>query len=663
MTHTLSEPSAAPRIRDLDDEAFAAAYGCDRYTATVLGTRFDYLVEHMSARLLTAAFSPVLRDFYDLACTVTGPPELGYPVPAASNGIVLMAATTIDAVPNMVREFGAENLGPGDVLIANDPVRTGNHNNDLVFTRPVFVDGVIVAFVTLNAHQLDMGGTVPGGFSATKQNVFENGLVLSPRLLMKNGEPVRESWSVIFDNVRMVDVLLPDMQTVCSSLELGESIVRESIERYGLAAFHGAMRYACDAAAERLDEGLAALPDGTWSAIEGIDCDGVDDTERYDVHVTVHKRGSRLEVDLSGTSRQARSSVNATVWEVKTAVGIALKYFFDRQGRFSSGLFRNIDIVIPEGTVVSAMPPDGAVFLYFEQSQVIFSAVLQALQQVMGEDAIAGDHGGTGLHTAFGRHPDGTPWVSAMQCGGEIGPYGANRFGDADTQCMSYLANGIAPTVESIETSSPVVMLRHEPVPDTGGAGTHRGGHAMLKDTLWLTDAAHSTIELRNKRPAGFGVAGGHAGPTGGVWLFPPDDEGRARVPGTSADAYASGEPWAGVLDPVSHLPSPEGEYHYPFHKDTTSRAQSVLRYVTSAGGGWGDPFERDPEKVRVDVRDGYVTPTFARERYGVVVTGDPEEDPEGVAVDEAATAALRTQLARAGGEDLPPAPTEGGAE
>jgi N-methylhydantoinase B len=294
----------------------------------------------------------VLRDFYDLACTVTGPPELGFPVPAASNGIVLMAATTIDAVPNMVREFGAENLGPGDVLIANDPVRTGNHNNDLVFTRPVFVDGVIVAFVTLNAHQLDMGGTVPGGFSATKQNVFENGLVLSPRLLMKNDEPVRESWSVIFDNVRMVDVLLPDMQTVCSSLVLGETIVRESIERYGLAAFHGAMRYACDAAAERLDEGLAALPDGTWSAIEGIDCDGVDDTERYDVHVTVNKRGGRLEVDLSGTSRQARSSVNATVWEVKTAVGIALKYFFDRQGRFSSGLFRNIDIVIPEGTVV-----------------------------------------------------------------------------------------------------------------------------------------------------------------------------------------------------------------------------------------------------------------------------------------------------------------------
>lgn len=642
MTGNLHASDISARIRDLDEEEFLDTYGCDRYTATVLGSRFDYLVEHMSARLLTAAFSPVLRDFYDLACTVTGPPELGYPVPAASNGIVLMAATTIDAVPNMVREFGVENLGPGDVLIANDPVRTGNHNNDLVFTRPVFVDDAIVAFVTLNAHQLDMGGTVPGGFSATKQNVFENGLVLSPRLLVKNGEPVRESWSVIFDNVRMVDVLLPDMQTVCSSLELGETVVRESIERYGLAAFHGAMRYACDAAAERLDEGLARLPDGTWSATEGIDCDGVDDTERYDVRVTVNKRGHRLEVDLSGTSRQARTSVNATVWEVKTAVGIALKYFFDTRGPFSSGLFRNIDIVIPEGSVVSAMPPDGAVFLYFEQSQVIFSAVLQALQHVMGDDAIAGDRGGTSLHTAFGRHDDGSPWVSAMQCGGEIGPYGANRFGDADSQCMSYLANGVAPTVESIEKSTPVVMVRHEPVPDTGGAGVNRGGNAMLKDTLWLGAAAHSVIELRHKRPAGFGVARGHDGPNGGVWMFPPGKDGQARVPRTSPESYADGVPWAGVLDPETLLPSRTGNYHYPFDKDTTSEARSVLRYVTSAGGGWGEPLERDPERVRLDVRDGYVTPDYARATYGVVVVGDPEEDPEGVTVDEAATASLR---------------------
>jgi len=634
-----------PLLRDLDDAAFADRYACDRYTATVLGNRFDYLVEHMSARLLTGAFSPVLRDFYDLACTISGPAELGYPVPAASNGIVLMAGTTIDAVPNMVNEWGAERLRPGDVLIANDPYRTGNHNNDLVFTRPVFLDGAIVAFVTLNAHQLDMGGTVPGGFSATKQNVYENGLVLSPRLLVSEGRNVPETWNVIFDNVRMAEVLMPDMKTVCSSLELGERLVLESIERYGLAAFHGAMRYACDVSAERMALGLSELPDGDWEAEQSVDADGVDDSESYPVHVTIRKRGDRIEADFSGSGRQARSSINATVWEVKTALGVALKYNIDPHGRFNSGLFRNIDIVIPEGTIVSALPPDGAVFLYFEQSQVILATVLLALEKAIGANAIAGDRAGTGLHTAFGMNADGTPWVSAMQCGGEIGPYGANRFGDADTQCMSYLANGIAPSVEAVEKSTPVVMLRHEPVPDTAGPGLHRGGNAMMRDTIFLTDAAHSLVELRQKQRTGFGVYGGGSGRNGGVWIFPPDESGNAPRPSTDPESFRQAQPWAGVIDPETHLPSPDGEYLYPYAHANRSVAQSVLRYITNAAGGWGDPLERDPEKVRVDVRDEYVTIAGAAELYGVVVTGDPVEDPEGVRVDEEATAALRSRM------------------
>ncbi len=644
----MSALTAAPgaerrRIRDLDESAFLDVYSCDRYTATVLGNRFDYLVEHMSVRLLTGAFSPVLRDFYDLACTISGPPELDYLVPAASNGIVLMAGTTIDAVPNMVREYGVDQLRPGDVLIANDPYRTGNHNNDLVFVRPVFHDGRIVSFVTLNAHQLDMGGTVPGGFSATKQNVYENGLVLSPRLLVSEGKNVPESWSVIFDNVRMAEILLPDMQTVISSLELGEALVLESIERYGLAAFHGSMRYSVDAAAEQMALGLAGLPDGDWEAEHGVDADGVDASESYPVHVAIHKRGERIEVDLSGTHRQARSSINATVWEVKLAVGVALKYNVDPRGRFNSGLFRNIDVVIPEGTVVSALPPDGAVFLYFEQSQVLLATILMALEQALGQNAIAGDRGGTNLHTAFGAWPDGTPWAAIMQCGGEVGPFGANQHGDADTQCMSYLANGVAPSVEAVEKDSPVVMLRHQPVPDTAGPGFHRGGNAMLRDTLWLTPAFHSIIELRHQSETGFGVQGGGGGVNGGVWLYPPGADGEAAIP--EPTEFSRSTPWAGVLDPETKAPSRQGVYQYPFDSAKTSGPNSVLRYICNGAGGWGDPLERDPERVRVDVRDEYVTLAGAARLYGVVILGDPHEDPEGVRVDPDGTAELRERL------------------
>lgn len=655
MTTTL--PPSAPTtsavpLRELSNEDFAQRYGCDRFTATVLGNRFSYLVEHMSARLLAGAFSPVLRDFFDLAATVTGPPDLGYPVPATSNGIVLMAGTTIDAVRNMVQEYGPDRLVPGDVLVANDPNRTGNHNNDMVFVRPVFHDGRPAGYVTINAHQLDMGGVVPGGFSCTKRTVYENGLVLGPQLLVHAGRPVESTWNVIFDNVRMGEIIKPDTHTLCASLELGERLLIESIERYGAAAVHGAMTYACDDAAERMATGLLGVDDGEWTAVSTVDCDGVDDSEDYDVHVRVLKRGHRVEVDLSGSARQARTCINATALDVKTAVGIALKYLFDPRGRFSSGTFRHVDVVVPEGTIVSALPPDGAVFMYFEQSQVVIGAVLRALESAVGEAAVAGDRGGTNLHTAFGRLPDGRMWVSAMQVGGEIGPLGANRFGDADSQAMAYAANGVAPETEAVEAESPVVVLRHEPVPDTAGPGHHRGGASMLRDSFWLTDAAHTLNELRHKRAPGFGVRGGGDGRTGGIWHFAPTPDGSYPRIGSRPASYREATPLAGVIDEETHLPDPAGMYHYPFVKPVyPTPSRSVLRYRTSAGGGWGDPLRRDPDRVRIDVRDGYVTIAGARADYGVVVSGDPDRDPEGVTVDEDATAALRAELRAARSE------------
>ena len=218
-------------IRDLDDAQFAERYGCGRFTATVLANRFDYVVEHMCSRLLTAAFSPILRDFYDFAGTIAGPPSSDYATPAMSNSIVLFTGTMTDSVRNTIEEYGPERLQPGDVIVANDPYRTGTHVNDMLFVRPVFHDGEILAFANLKAHQLDMGGAVPGGFSCTKRTVYENGLVVSPRALFSAGEPVRETWSLIFDNVRFGEILFPDMQTIVAGLDLGERLIAESAAR------------------------------------------------------------------------------------------------------------------------------------------------------------------------------------------------------------------------------------------------------------------------------------------------------------------------------------------------------------------------------------------------------------------------------------------------
>ncbi|WP_431906839.1 hydantoinase B/oxoprolinase family protein [Amycolatopsis thermoflava] len=644
MTH---KANVSERLRDLDEAAFAARYGADRFTVSVLANRLQYVVEHMCSGLLTNAFSLILRDWYDFAATVSGPPESGYPMSSVSNSLAVFFGTMADGLRNTVEEFGPGELAPGDLLICNDPYRTGTHVNDVLFIRPVFHDDRLVSFVSLRAHQLDMGGVVPAGFSATKRDVYETGLVLAPQLLYHNEKPVRSTFNLIFDNARFGALLLPDIKTIHQNLRLGERLIVESIERYGLPAFLGAIRYRCDVSAESMRDALETVPDGVYEGEEQIDCDGVDDSVEYRVRVRITKVGRDIEVDLGGTSPQARTSINASVLDTKTAVGMALKLLLDPATPFTSGTYRPIDIVLPPGTVASAVPPDGAVFLFWEGSGPVLLAIFRALADALGERAVAGDFGSLSIHNANGLLPDGTPWVTTAQCGGEHGPWGATRHGDADNYSVPYLANNLDPATEAIESDVPVVVLRKEYVADTGGAGTHRGGAAVMKDTLWLAPAEHWSSPLHTKSSSGFGVHGGRSGAAGATWLFDKesfDVAGNADLLGIDDSVYASSTPVAGVLDPETHVRDLDNGRYFYFASTPRwcTEPGAIFRYLTNGGGGWGDPRRRDPEAVRRDVRDGYVTVEGAASHYGVVVTGDPESDPEGVRVDHEATSRLR---------------------
>ncbi|HEV7631847.1 MAG TPA: hydantoinase B/oxoprolinase family protein [Steroidobacteraceae bacterium] len=637
--------AVSPRIRDLTEAQFHATYGCDRFAATVLGNRLEYVLEHICQRLLACAFSPLLRDFYDFAATITGPPQIGYPTPVVSKSFMAFTGTMTESVRNTIEEYGPENLQPGDVIIGNDPYRIGTHVNDVLFCRPIFHDGRLAAFVTLKAHQLDIGGSVPGGFSVTKTSSYENGLVLSPRALVKAGVPQRETWSLIIDNARFAPVLLRDMQTICDCLDLGEALIQASLTRYGYDALLGAMRYVCDADAERMTTALARIPDGQWKGEALVDCDGLDDKEEFPVRCTITKRGERIEIDLSGTARQARTSINGTFLDVKATVGVALKFMFDPNGRFTSGMYRSVDIVIPDGAICSALPPEGVVFAYGESTNALLLAMLQAMASAIGDDAVAGDVGSPFLHTARGVNADGSMWIAVGVAGGEAGAWGATRAGDADSYSKFYQANSIDTAIETSEADSPVVILRREYLTDTGGPGFNRGGASVLKDSTFMLPAAHNLITLRFKQPTGKGVLGGGDGGMGGVWLWHPQSGERYAAHDTGPASYLAAVRVAGRLDKDSAQPSVTGDYHwFGREPEWPTAAGAVWRYVTPGGGGWGDAHNRDPERVKRDVRDGYVSIDGARRDYSVAILGDPARDPEGLTIDAAVTQQLRAQ-------------------
>jgi N-methylhydantoinase B len=636
-------------LRDLTDERFEELYDTDRFTATVLSNRLRYSVQHVATGLLHRAFSPIIALSYDFAVAVCGPPEQGYQMAAVTNGLTVFLGTMADGVRVAVEEYGLENLKAGDLLVCNDPSRMGNHPNDLCCIRPVFRDGKIISFVVLRAHQIDIGGVAPGGFSGSKRNTYENGLIISPRLLYREGEPVRETFSMIFDNVRFGQMLLPDFKTMQSCCVLGEQLLQESIDRYGAEAFLGTLRYVCDAGAESIRTAFASLPDGDYEGSDSIDADGIDADEEYVVKVALRKRGSRIEADFSGSSRQARTSINGGALDAKTAVGVGLKMLLDPHSAFTSGSFRHIDIVIPPGTVTSALPPDGPIFMYWEVASVIMSCLLRALADALGERGLGGDTGSNNLHNAYGARPDGTPWACSALAGGETGPWGANSLADGDGHTCPYLLNIMCPSSESLEADFPVRIMRKEYDPDSSGAGFNRGGAAILKDIMWTEAAEHQTLAVRFRHGSGVGVVGAGDGIVGGAWIFRqeggPIDGTDAFVTIDDDGVYRDATPVAGMMDPETNLLDPEGTYAYYCSTPVwPTQAGATWRYLTNGGGGWGDAFERDPERVKTDVRDGYVTIAGAARDYGVVITGDPDRDPEGLVIDAEATAKARAE-------------------
>jgi N-methylhydantoinase B len=639
------------RLRDLDGEQFEARYGCDRFTATMLTNRCRYVAAHMANQVRSHAFSPVIRDGSDLCAMVSGPAELNYAMAAVSETMPLFYGSIPDAVRIVIEEYGAHELEPGDVLIVNDYYRVGTHLNDACLMRPIFRDGQIVAVVTIRAHFLDMGGIALGGFEVTKKTTWEDGLRIPPMLVVSKGKPVTSVLKLLYDNTRLGFLCVPDIMTEIKALELGASLLEETIDRYGVDAYTGAVRYACDVSAEAMAEGLRSLPDGVYEGEDWLDGDGLPDSPEYSVKVRITKVGDRAEVDLRGSSGPTRTAINGAWPDVKTGLAFALKTLLDPTTPVSSGTLRNVDVIVPPSAIFNVGPPVPCQ-MYFLVVYTMVHAAYRALNPVLGERAVA-----TGFVTAsasgHGRRPDGLDGSLVDSAGpAVIGAWGATRHGDADSAQQSPLGNLIDGGVEIHELRGPIIWAASDYVPDSGGAGTYRGGSAIVHDTLWRVPAAHDMQLLHHaRRPtAGGGVNGGRSGPTTVAWIF----DGEISELGTTlpelpsvshGELYRQATPLGGVVDPDTHEPDPDGEL-VVLQGKLPRRAGALVRVLAAAGGGWGDPWARDPELVKRDVRDEYVTIEGAARDYGVVIVGDLRR-PEQLEVDVEATNALRTGRTR----------------
>ena len=502
------------------------------------------------------------------------------------------------AMEAMLAEFGG-GVQPGDMYALNDPYTGGSHLPDVFIAKPVFLDETLIGYCMTTAHQTDIGGRVAGGNACDSTEIYQEGLRLPPVKLYDRGELNSTLVRLIRQNVRVPDRVMGDIMAEVSACLRGEQELLALARRYGAEALHRYMEELLDYSERLTRQELKALPDGEWTFADYIDDDGID-PDPIRIHVTLVKRGPELVADFTGTSRQVKGAINVPFSFAQSAVYACVRSVLDPSIPNNGGFFRPITVVAPSGSFVNCVPPAavGARGLGgIRTSEVVFGALAQMLPDRVFACESAGD---TGV-TIAGYYPDGRAFVHLEFIYGTWGG-GPDRDGMDANSCLPI--NYSNTPAEVVEREQPLMIEEYGLVPDSGGPGRFRGGLGMVR-SYRLVGVDEAVLQVRADRHKfrPYGLWGGKPGaPSRNV--LNPDEDGRM-------------------------LPS-------KFLR--TLKRDEVFQHWMSGGGGWGDPLERDPERVRDDVVNEKMTPEHARTEYGVVITPD-------FRVDREATAKLRQSI------------------
>jgi N-methylhydantoinase B len=573
----------------------------DPITIEVVSSRIREIAATMEHALYHSGYSPVLRESKDGTAGLT---DANGRVIVVSGGLQYHSLPYQHAVRSVLASFPRETLVPGESFIVNDPYLGGNpHAPDFMAITPAFVDGALVGFGVSIAHKADIGGIVPGSSGAAAREIYHDGLLLPPVRYQTDAGIEVAIEAIIRRNSRIPDVVLGDLRGQVGCTRLGVQRLVALCVEYGRVTIVDIMGEIVSRTAARMHGELAALDDGIAEMEGFLDHDGADIDVPVRIHVRAEKRGDRLVLDFSGSSPQTRGPVNVNKTTAQAVSLLAMLAATDPSIPVNSGLTQAVDFVMPDGLVVTPMHP-ATVNHYFPTSHLTYNVVLAALGKLNPARAVAPSGLGHGaIAVGYAQSRTGKRTVQyELTCTALGGT--SSHDGTSIVQAMNHITPS-AP-VEIVESEYPVMVRQYGMWRDSAGPGRFRGGIGYVRDYQVLTDCI-MTARTSNHRFPAWGLAGGGA-------------------PRTSTTTINPDRPDREELGPIV---------------TRSLRAGDVLRLEQSGGGGYGDPFERDPDAVAADVRDGYVSLNAARERYGVAV------DPQTFEVDAAVTVDLRA--ARAG--------------
>ncbi|PMR76484.1 hydantoinase B/oxoprolinase family protein [Billgrantia endophytica] len=482
------------------------------------------------------------------------------------------------ALQGCLDHFG-DDIQEGDVLASNDPYSGCSHLNDIFTFKPVYVDGVRVAFVSLVLHHTDLGGRVPGGNAADSQEIFEEGLRIPPVKMREAGRDSQAVLRMIEFNSRVPDRVLGDLRAQLAALDEAAREVERIAREFAPTAFDAYLKDLVDYAEQLTRDSIAELPDGEVEFDEYNDDDGVGNGPIH-LHLKLIKRGDEIVADYTGTQQDTGGAVHCN-WEFTVSCTYAaLRTVLAAEIPNNAGLYRPIKVIGPKGTFVSVQYPAAV----GSRGQIGFrlrSIVLGALAKLVPNRMPACAGGSEFAIVASGKHDGGRPFLHLEFHNNTGLGGGPDRDGqDAGPYCIGNLANV---PVELIEGENPIRVERYEFLPDTGGAGRYRGALGLVREYRFLTDDVRVQVRSDRYTSKPWGLFGGGPG-AGGRLTANPGTEREEALPSKFIRHFQRGD---------------------------------VLRAEMAAAGGYGAPAERDRAAIARDLAEGKLTLAHAREVYG----------------------------------------------
>jgi len=573
----------------------------DPITLSVIQNGLQQVCNEMDLAFVRAAFSPVISEGLDRSDGIYAA-EDGMLIAQGELGLPVFVGTMQFSTQNVIEHVRTMNwsLDAGDVFIVNDPYLGGTHLMDVRFARPFFYRGQLWAWLSNTGHWPDLGGMVPGGFSANATEVEQEGLRLPPVKLYKKGVLDQEILSIVLSNIRIADQRIGDIKAQAAALAIGEKRLTALLDRYGADTVSAAIRELRLRAAQQMRAKIARIPVGSYEGHSIVDSDGVVDAPLHIRLKVTRTADENLVFDFSGSSPPCKGPMNSVIATTRSSVYLAIKHVFP-DVPINAGTFEPLQIIDPDGTFLYARYPRPVSGCAAEVSQRIAEAVFNALVQAIPGELFAAPAGTSGNLAIGGVDPQkDRAYVMYLFTGGG---YGGSPHGDGISNGCSTIGISKMPPIEVMEQYYPVLFDEFSIYEGSGGAGMQRGGFGVNYAIRLRRGQARASMVMDHGRSGPLGALGGAEG---GVNTVAVDRDGeRYRPPHLSKD------------------------------QDIQLQPDAVIRVSTPGGGGYGDPFERAPEQVARDVMRGYYRRDEVERLFGVAL------DAAG-AVDEARTTRLR---------------------